>query len=173
MELFLPSILVFILAALMVFLVLPQLNSIMLVVMAGLLVLLGTYHHFKIFWDEYRQSTWQESLKIFAPGVIIAMIFVYLFFAIASFYMGGKATASPPPIELPSAESATNPITAAINTSLSAVNSVADSMNKAATSAVNTVKNALPNSLTGNTPNASASKKNNGSAPTRSFLATI
>ena len=173
MELFLPSLLVFILAALMVFLVLPQLNSLMLVLMAGLLVLLGTYHHFKIFWDEYRQSTWQESLKIFAPGVIIAMIFVYLFFAIASFYMGGKATASPPPIELPSAESATNPITAAINTSLGAVNSVADSMNKAATSAVNAVKNVLPNSLTGNASNASANKKNNGLAPTRSFLATI
>jgi phage-related protein len=139
--------------------------------MAVVLILLGTYHHFKIFWDEYRQSTWQESLKIFAPGIILAMIFVYLFFAIASFYMGGKSSASPPPMELPSAETATNPLTAAINTSLGAVNSVANSMNTAATSAVNAVKNVLPTSFTG--ANTSANKKNNGAAPTRSFLATI
>jgi hypothetical protein len=170
MELFLPSVLVFILAALMIFLVLPRMSSLVLVMMAVILIVLGTYHHFKIFWNEYRQSTWQESLKIFAPGIILAMIFVYLFFAIASFYMGGKSSASPPPMELPTAESATNPLTAAINTSLGAVNSVANSMNTAATSAVNAVKNAMPSFQS----NGSANKKNNnGAAPTRSFLATI
>jgi len=170
MELFLPSILVFILAALMVFLVIPRMSSILLVMMAVVLIVLGTYHHFKTFWDEYRQSTWQESLKLFAPGIILAMIFIYLFFAIASFYMGGKASA-PPPMDLPSAESATNPLTAAINTTLGAVNSAAESMNTAATSAVTAVKNALPDSLTGSTNNTR--RNNNGSAPTRSFLATI
>jgi hypothetical protein len=171
MELFLPSVLVFILAALMVLLVLPRMSSMVLFMMAVGLVLVGTYHHFKIFWDEYRQSTWQDSLKIFAPGIIIAMIFIYLFFAIASFYMGGKSATQPPPMELPPAETATNPLTAAINTSLGAVTSVANSMNNAATSAVNAVKNSLPNSLGGN---ASAKRRNNnGTAPTRSFLATI
>jgi len=174
MELFLPSVLVFILAALMVFLVLPRLSPLLLVMMAIVLVVVGTYHHFKMFWDEYRQSTWQESLKIFAPGIIIAMIFVYLFFAIASFYMGGKASAAPN-MELPPANSATNPLTAAINTTLGAVNTVAETMNTAAASAVNTVKNALPNSLSGpsTNTNTNTNKKNNGSAPTRSFLATL
>jgi hypothetical protein len=157
MELFLPSLLIFILAALMIFLVLPRMSPLILVIMSLILVFIGTWHHFKIFANEYRQSTWQESLKIFAPGIIIVMIFVYLFFAFASFQMGKKATVEAAPN--PPANTATNPLTAALNKSIGAVNnataSAAKTMNNVAASIANT-----------------ANKKNN-EGPTRSFLATL
>lgn len=157
MELFLPSLLIFILAALMIFLVLPRISPLILVIMSLILVFIGTWHHFKIFANEYRQSTWQESLKIFAPGIIIAMIFVYLFFAFASFQMGKKATVEV--IPNPPANTATNPLTAALNKSIDVVNnatsSAAKTMNNVAASIANT-----------------ANKKNN-EGPTRSFLATL
>jgi hypothetical protein len=157
MELFLPSLLIFILAALMIFLVLPRMSPLILVIMSLILVFIGTWHHFKIFANEYRQSTWQESLKIFAPGIIIVMIFVYLFFAFASFQMGKKATVES--IPNPPANTATNPLTAALNKGIDAVNnatsSAAKTMNNVAASIANT-----------------ANKKNN-EGPTRSFLATL
>ena len=157
MELFLPSLLIFILAALMIFLVLPRISPIILVIMSMILVFVGTWHHFKLFANEYRQSTWQESLKIFAPGIIIVMIFIYLFFAFASFQMGKRATIEAPPN--PPANTATNPLTAALNKGIDAVNnatsSAAKTMNNVAASIANT-----------------ANRKNN-EGPTRSFLATL
>jgi hypothetical protein len=157
MELFLPSLLIFILAALMIFLVLPRISPLILVIMSVILVFIGTWHHFKLFANEYRQSTWQESLKIFAPGIIIVMIFIYLFFAFASFQMGKRATIEAPPN--PPANTATNPLTAALNKGIDAVNnatsSAAKTMNNVAASIANT-----------------ANKKNN-EGPTRSFLATL
>lgn len=157
MELFLPSMLIFILAALMIFLVLPRISPFILVIMSIIIVFIGTWHHFKIFANEYRQSTWQESLKIFAPGIIIAMIFIYLFFAFASFQMGKKAEIEAPPN--PSASTATNPLTAALNKGINVVNnataSAAKTMNNVAASIANT-----------------ANRKTN-EGPTRSFLATL
>jgi hypothetical protein len=121
MELFLPSILIFLLAMIVVMVFIPQFSPIIIVTLSIVLLVAGMYNHFSMFWDEYRQSTWQQSLTMFAPGIIIIAIFVYLFFAIGSFFTGGSVPVpSMPDLSIPSAETATNALTSTINDTMSA-----------------------------------------------------
>lgn len=166
MELFLPSVLVFLVTAAIVFVLIPRFSPLIIVTLAIALLLLGTYHHFELFWNEYRQSTWQDTLKIFAPTLILIAIFVYLLFVILSFFTGGAVPVPPMPnIEMPTAESATNAVTAAINRGMSAANSIG-----------NTLNNSM-NTLISNNTNTNANRGNRNNkgpeGPTRSFLATI
>jgi len=169
MQLFLPSMLVLLIGILIVVLVIPQFSPLIIVIISALLLAAGTYHHFVTFMNEYKQSTWQQSLTLFAPGIILAAIILYLFVAIASFFSGGSVPIpSMPAMELPPASTATNPVTAALNSTMSAVNSVAKSVGNAANSAINAV---MPNGSRNN--NNNNSRKNNSGGPTRSFLATV
>jgi hypothetical protein len=166
MQLFLPSVLLAILAIAIIFAVMPNFSPLVIVAMSAVILVAGTYHHFRTFWNEYQQSTWQNNLKLFAPGVMLVVILLYLFVAIGSFFTGGSVPVpSLPNTELPSAESATNPVTAAINSTMNTVNSAINTVSNSASSAVNSVAN----SVGLNTKNTSA--KNNGI--TRSVLATV
>jgi hypothetical protein len=166
MELFLPSVLVFLVTAAVVFVLIPRFSPLIIVTLAIALLLLGTYHHFEVFWNEYRQSTWQDTLKIFAPTLILIAIFVYLLFVILSFFTGGAVPVPPMPnIELPSAESATNAVTAAINRGMNVANNVGSSLN-------NSVNNIFSNNSNANRGNNKGNNKD-FEGPTRSFLATI
>jgi hypothetical protein len=161
MELFLPSVLVFLVTAAIVFILIPRFSPLIIVTLAIALLLLGTYHHFEVFWNEYRQSTWQDTLKIFAPTLILIAIFVYLLFVILSFFTGGAVPVPPMPnIQMPSAESATNAVTAAINRGMNAASNAGSTLN---------------DSLNGIFSNNNANRRNNKGpeGPTRSFLATI
>jgi len=121
MELFFPSILIFLLALIVVMILIPQFSPIIIVTCAITLLVAGMYNHFSMFWNEYAQSTWQTSLKTFAPGIIIIAIFIYLLFAIGAFFTGGKVPVPTlPEMSLPSAESATNAITSSINDTMNA-----------------------------------------------------
>ena len=125
MELFLPSILIFLLAVIVVVVLIPQFSPIIIVSLAIVLLVAGMYNHFTMFWDEYRQSTWQQTLTLFAPGILIIAIFVYLFFAIGAFFTGGKVPVPVlPEMSIPSAESATNSLTSTINDTMNATKSL-------------------------------------------------
>ena len=170
MELFLPSILVFILAALIVMIVIPNFSPLIIVILSVILLTAGTYQHFQLFWNEYRTSQWQTTLKIFAPGIIIAAVFFYIFIAGTTVLTSG-ASASMPPMELPPASTATNSFTSAINTTMSAVDSAANSIGKSVTSTTSALTDSLGLS------SMNQSKRNSGSAnskgPTTSALALI
>jgi len=160
MELFLPSILVAILAILVVIFLIPRLSPILIVIIASILLYVGMTQHFSMFWDEYKQSTWQQNLKLFAPGIMIAAIVIFVLYGILSFFKGGLVPIpSMPAMEMPSANTATNPVTAAINT------------------VMNTVHNAVNNlgSVSRNNQSNNGTRKvsnNANSGPTRSYLAT-
>lgn len=160
MELFLPSILVAILASLIVIFLIPRLSPILIVIIASILLYVGMTQHFSMFWDEYKQSTWQQNLKLFAPGIMIAAIVIFVLYGILSFFKGGVVPIpSMPAMEMPSANTATNPVTAAINT------------------VMNTVHNAVNNlgSVSRNNQSNNGTRKINNNAnsgPTRSYLAT-
>jgi len=170
MQLFLPSVLLAILAIAIIFAVMPKLSPLIIVAISAILLVAGTYHHFQTFWNEYQQSTWQNNLKLFAPGIMLAVIIVYLLVAIGSFFTGGSVPVpSLPTIELPPAESATNPVTAAINSTMNTVNSAINTMTNTASSAVNSVAN----SVGLNTKNNAKNNAKNNNGITRSVLATV
>ena len=169
MELFLPSILIFILSIIVVIALIPRFSPIIIVTLAILLLGAGTYNHFSMFWNEYRQSTWQQTLKFFAPGIILIAIFIYLFFAIGSFFTGGQVPVpTMPAITIPSADTATNFLTASINNTMKAANTAVNSILPASNE--NVKQNAKPN------VKLNTNVKNNGrSIPniTRSQLAAF
>ena len=171
MELFLPSMLISILAILVVILLIPRFSPLIIVVLASILLYVATTQHLNMFWDEYKQSTWQESLKLFAPGIMIAAVVLFVLYGILSFFSTGSVPIpSMPSMEMPNASTATNPVTAAINTAMNAVN---DAVNDVANTAANTVSN-LTNTVKRNNQNNNGTRKmnNNNSGPTRSYLAT-
>ena len=162
MELFLPSLLVLLMAAIVVIVLMPRFSPLIIVTLAITLLVAGTYHHFQVFWNEYRQSTWQDTLKIFAPTLILLAIFAYLLFVILSFFTGGSVPVPRMPnIVMPEANTATNALTAGLNRGISAV-----------TDMTNTIVNGVNNNLNRN-GNRNANRGANNEGPTRSFLATI
>ena len=170
MQLFLPSIFLVMIVFVIIFLIMPKLSPLVIVSIAAVLLVGGTYNHFVTFWNEYQQSTWQSNLKLFAPGIFITILLVYLFIMIKSFVTGGSVPVPTlPTMELPSAESATNPVTAAINSTMNGVNSAMNSVTNAANSAMNTVSNSI--GLNNSAKNQG--KNNNANGITRSALATV
>lgn len=168
MELFLPSILIFILSIIVVIALIPRFSPIIIVTLAILLLGAGTYNHFSMFWNEYRQSTWQQTLKFFAPGIILIAIFIYLFFAIGSFFTGGQVPVpTMPAITIPSADTATNFLTASINNTMKAANTAVNSILPASNE--NVKQNAKPNA----TPKNNSRNNQNGPNITRSQLAAF
>ena len=143
MELFLPGILIIVLAGFFAFLVLPRIGTTALVGVSVFALLAAAYHHYYMFSSEYRLSTWQDGLMAFAPWIIILLAF----FMVINFLMRmGPGAPSEPSIvdnlttsianstaSMPSASSATNSITAginrAINSSKNAINSLTRSKN--------------------------------------------
>jgi energy-coupling factor transporter transmembrane protein EcfT len=178
MELFLPSILIILLAALVIMVILPNFSPLIIVIVSAILLTASTYQHFQFFWHEYQQSTWQTVLKIFAPGLIIIAVFLYIFMVGGSFIMGGT-TPKMPEMELPPASTATNAMTSAINNSMSAVSGAANSLANTGAAVANSFGNAgtaVANSLgfnntKKNTKNGNA--KANAAGPTGSALAVL
>ena len=67
---------------LIVFLILPRLGASVLVGLSVLLLVFCVYNHYTLFSSEYKLSTWQETLKWYAPvimyGGLTVAILMYL-----------------------------------------------------------------------------------------------
>jgi len=175
MQLFLPSILIAILAILVVIFLIPRFSPIIIVILAAVLLYVGTTQHLSMFWDEYKQSTWQEGLKLFAPGIMIGAIVIFVLYGILSFFGGGSVPIpSMPTLELPSANTATNPVTAVINTAMNTVNDVTNTVNNTVNNTMSNlgISNVKRNNLNNGVRKMNTNNKNNNSGPTRSYLAT-
>lgn len=122
MELFLPSVIVLLLAAAVVFFLLPQFGPATLAIVSAALLALGLYQHYSTFGTEYRFSTWH--LVSFSPYFLIGgLLVVIAIFLLYTMPVGSAANLVPnveiPTVSnMPSANTSTNALTGAINTSL-------------------------------------------------------
>ena len=163
MELFLPSLLVLLIAAAVIFVVLPRFGPVTLAIISLALLVFGVYQHMNTFGAEYRLSTWQTSLSGFAPFIMLGGIFVIviLYFLFLSPF-GGKNTAEaaamPSLNNMPSAESATNAVTEGINKGLQGLAGVVGLGANAKQNNKKNNVNAAPNG-TGNAGIAAAANK--------------
>ena len=166
MELFLPSLAVIFFVTIVLFMWLPKLTPIIMASLALAMLVVGVYHHWQMFSTEYRLSTWQEQLKLFAPGIFIGVTLLIIIYTILAVFTGGEV----PVPAMPAV--ATNLVENVKN----AVAEAAGAVNEAANATVNAVANAVP----GMADNEGA-KKNNAGAPnnkrgnnvSRSFLEVI
>jgi len=115
MELFIPSVTLLALAGLIIIYVFPKLAPIMLATMAGVALTYGAYNHYMMFGAEYSSMTWVNSLKTMAPYIMVGTVMVFIIgYLLFMAKTGRHATMANIP-SLPSATSATNPVTKAIN----------------------------------------------------------
>ncbi len=127
MELFIPSVLILLLAAAVVFFVLPRFGAATLAIISVALLVYGIYQHMNAFGTEYRLSTWQLSFTNYAPYVMVGGLLVVIAFYLLSISPLGAASTAPnmpemPTVnEMPSSESATNMLTAGVNNALKGV----------------------------------------------------
>ncbi len=127
MELFIPSVLILLLAAAVVFFILPRFGAATLAIISVALLVYGIYQHMNAFGTEYRLSTWQLGLVSYAPYVMVGGLLVVIAFYLLSISPLGAASTAPnmpemPTVnEMPSSESATNMLTAGVNNALKGV----------------------------------------------------
>jgi hypothetical protein len=137
MELFLPGIIVLLLAAFFIFLILPRMGPMVLAIVSIVALLAAGIHHYSMFHSEYALSTWQYGLAAYAPWAVLGLALLFIIAAIFFVFGGTSPTAVmnavSTPMEaiqnavagsanaMPSANTATNPVTAAINSGLNAI----------------------------------------------------
>lgn len=132
MEIFLPSFLILILAAIVVFTVIPRMGPLVLTVVSILLLLFGVYHHWDLFKSEYRFSTWQDTMGFtgLAPALVLGVLFVFILGFILSFFGSG--------VPVPAISDVTNTVSSIVNTAQTAVTNVASNVVTGVTNAANT-----------------------------------
>lgn len=132
MELFVPGLIILLISAFFIFLILPRMGPMVLAIAALVALIAAGTNHYSQFYSEYKLSTWQNGLAAYAPWVtlgfaLIAMISSILYSVSSPAVKEKMANIVTTPMEfiqnkvansaaaMPSAASATNPVTAAIN----------------------------------------------------------
>lgn len=128
MEFFLPGLFVLLIGVIIAFFVIPRFSPVILAIISIVLLIAALYDHFRIFSYEYAYSTWQEQLKGYAPYVMVGALLITIIFYFMYIFGGGRPKANNSISEaienMPNANTATNPLTEAINNTLKAVNNV-------------------------------------------------
>ena len=171
MEFFLPGLFLFLVSLAVTFMIAPKATPAMASILSLAFLSYGVYHHHKLFSSEYRLSTWQEGLKIYAPAVMIFAIILFILYGVLSFFTSGQVPIpSLPNVALPSP----NSITGAFTNSMESIgNSMTNVVNNVVSLGNN--KNRNGNSLItsiGNSLGLNGNKKN-GNNVSRSFLETV
>ena len=170
MEIFIPGILLFLVALLIAFLVVPRFTPLIIAVLSLALLVYGVYDHYKMFAVEYRLSTWQESLKIYAPAVMLGFTILFIIYAILAVSTGGSVSVPLlPNLTAPNENSITGSIVNSLNNIGSAIT------NNKNTNVVNTINEQI-NNVNKNRNNLAGLNnqgKGNNNGLSRSFLETI
>lgn len=134
MELFIPSVLLLLLAAAVIFFVLPKFGPAALAMISVALLVLGIYQHMTAFGSEYKLSTWQYSFTSYAPFIMVGGLLLVIGFYLLTLSPFGRTNAGttapvlpemPSIAEMPNANTATNAVTAGVNNALKGITNVA------------------------------------------------
>jgi hypothetical protein len=175
MELFIPSVLVLLLAAAVVFFVFPRFGAPVLAAISVGLLAFGIYQHSKNFGTEYRGSTWQYDIAAYAPFVMVGGVLLVISFYLLSLFTGGGAAPTAPEVptvaEMPSANTATNAVTAGVNNALKGAANVMNNATKAANKAPNAL--AAPGAAANAAATAAATVATNAANAAKNALAGV
>lgn len=133
MEIFLPSILIVLLAGVVVFTILPRFGPLVLTVVAIILLMFGVYHHYHLFYDEYRLSTWQTTSTFLAPALVLGVALFFILGYILSFFGSGIPVPKVADVVPDVGEAVSN----IVNTATETVSNVVNSANNVMSNVVN------------------------------------
>lgn len=134
MEFYLPSLLILVISGIIIFTVLPNFAPMVLLAISLALLIGGMYHHYNLFKDEYRNATWYETLKAYAPGIMYGILIIFLLGYVLSFFGGGgvpvpNSPELPTPNIIESVKSVANAATNTANSIKSNLNSFFKNVN--------------------------------------------
>lgn len=132
MEFFIPGLAALLITIALIFLILPRLGAPMIALISIALLMFAVYQHYQLFQPEYRYATWMDTLKVYGPYIIVFFIIISSLLYLGLNFGGGKSNNSMSPINsltstvtpMPSAESATNPLTSMVNNTLRSANNL-------------------------------------------------
>ena len=178
MEFFIPGLLLFLVSVVLFFVLAPLFTPLVIALLSIALLTYSVYDHYKMFAAEYRLSTWQQSLKIYAPAIMIGAIILFIIYSILAFFTKGSVPIPPiPNISAPNDNSATNNVIQSLNKVANGltnnnkndiVSSVNNTINK-----VNNNRGNILNTITGNNNGNGENKNKRNNNLSRSFLETI
>jgi len=117
MEFFIPGLLLFLLAVAVSFVIAPRFTPLIASVLSIVFLTYGVYDHYKMFASEYRLSTWQQPLKIYAPAIMIGAIILFIIYGILALFTKGAVPVPPiPNITVPNADTLTSQVVNSLNT---------------------------------------------------------
>lgn len=165
MEFFLPGIIIFLSAIIITYLIVPHFTPLITIICSILFLTFGVYHHQQMFAAEYRLSTWQDGLKIYAPAVMILAICLFIIYSIIALFTDVKVPVpTMPEIEMPNTSSLTNSV-------MNLYNNVNESISNAKNNISKSLTNTNTNKNMGAATTNEANKSKNGIS--RSALETI
>ncbi len=132
MEFFIPGLAALLITIALIFLILPRLGAPLIALISIGLLMFAVYQHYQLFQPEYRYATWMDTLKVYGPYIIVFFIIISALLYLGLNVGGGKSNNSMSPINsltstmtpMPSAESATNPLTSMVNNTLRTANNL-------------------------------------------------
>jgi len=170
MEFFIPGLLLFLVSIIITFVIVPRFTPLVIALLSIVFLSYGVYDHYKMFASEYRLSTWQQSLKIYAPAIMIMSIILFIIYAILAFFTKGSVPVPLlPNISEPNENSATNQIIQSLNKLGNAITNNNTNVINEVNNQINNVNKNRNNILGLNTANDINTNKNSR----RSFLETI
>jgi len=113
MEYYLPSLAAAVIAFFIIFYLFPKFTPVILAFFAGAAVVYGMYNHYRMFGADYSMMTWVDSARASAPMVMVSSVILFIIFYLL--FIGGPGRSSMPTPAYASANTATNPVTAALN----------------------------------------------------------
>lgn len=165
MELLVPGFFVLMFAIVTVFVIVPRFGPTITLLLCGAALSAGMYHHYKLFYHEYRLATWAETLRTYGPGILITALIIFILGFIFTLF-GGPSVPVPnmaasyesegntPPLSIfgpNEPESALNTITntfsEGVNAAKSAVGQGINKVTNLANNGAKAVRNALKNNV--------------------------
>lgn len=92
MQLFIPSVITIVIAAVLAFLVIPRTGALILASISLLAVIAVGIHHYNLFYSEYMLSTWQNGIGANASFIVLALAIVFIISSILYMFKGGAST---------------------------------------------------------------------------------
>jgi esterase/lipase len=115
-------------------------------IMSMIFLTFGVYTHYRIFSSEYRLSTWQEGLKIYAPAVMIIAIILFIIYGIIALFTGVNVPVpSVPEFEMPAANTVTNTIMNAYNNAAKNISEATNTITQNLSNATNKITTNIAN----------------------------
>jgi hypothetical protein len=171
MEFFIPGLLLFLVSIIITFVLVPRFTPLVIALLSIVFLSYGVYDHYKMFASEYRLSTWQQSLKIYAPAIMIMAIILFIIYAILAFFTKGSVPVPLlPNISEPNENSTTNQIIQSLNKLGNALTNNNTNLINEVNNQINNVNKNRNNILGVNTTNNDINTNKN---TRRSFLETI